>query len=189
MSTRLRHRVVIYTSLLGLTMCFGIWAALNQSHLEVPSSVARQAARRQIEQNLEVPLNTLLVPGARSSIKWVLQEGFSQPDLDGAWMTATNGRIKFSVNGLGRPMRLLLAFVPFVAPVRPSRTISVTTSEDKQSAVLTGPTTVLEVSLNGDALQEVEVACDSVDSPYSLRVGADQRKLCAKLLSLTVRGS
>jgi hypothetical protein len=189
MSIQLGRRVVIFISVLGLTLSLGTWATLNQARFEVPSSLARQTARHRLEKNLEVPINTLLVPGARSSSKWILQDGFSQPDLDGAWMTATNGRITFSVIGKERPVRLLLAFVPFVAPMRPSRTIAVRSSIDKKSVVLTGPTTILEVGLDGDSLQEVEFTCDSVDSPYSLRVGGDQRKLCAKLLSLTVRGA
>ncbi len=171
---------------LGGMTTLGMWASFNQTHLEIPSAEARRDSRLQVMKKLEIPLETSLVPGSRSTTKWILQEGFSHPDLDGAWLTATSGRIKFSVAKGQRPERLLLLLVPFVAPSRPSRTLTFETRADNVSITLTGPPEMVEILLDGESSQEIQITCDSVDSPYSLRVGGDQRELCAKLLSLTV---
>ena len=133
-------------------------------------------ALRKIDVGEELAMTDL------SPARWIMDKGFEPPEGDGTWISAREAKIVFSSADSGAMSSLSLGFFPFVADQIPSRTVVVKTSLGETEVVLTGGGQAVSVPLDGEASQEVEINCDSIDAPIDLGLSSDVRTLCTKLL-------
>ena len=172
-----------------LFISLGVWSLTHQVKYSPPLASERIGVIRKISRLQILPLDTVISPAQDSETRWILGDGFTQPDSDGAWITALRSSIQFRVDSWTKaPVNLELTFAPLLGPTRPSRILVVSSSNSTVTKILSGIATVV-IGLNGDLKQTVGISCDSIDSANSLRVGPDYRPICAKLVSLIVKSS
>ena len=133
-------------------------------------------ALRKIEVGEELAMTDL------SSARWIMDYGFEPPEGDGTWISSRKAKIVFSSSDGGEISTLSLGFYPFVADQVPSRALTIKTSLGETEVLLTGGGQAVSVPLDGEASQEVEINCDSIDAPVDLGISPDVRTLCTKLL-------
>ncbi len=133
-------------------------------------------ALRNINVNEELPMTDT------SQSRWIMDYGFEPPDGDGTWISSRKAKLVFSSTDGGEISTLSLGFFPFVADQVPSRALTIKTSLGETEVLLTGGGQVVSVPLDGEASQEVEINCDSIDAPVDLGISPDVRTLCTKLL-------
>ena len=172
-----------------LLIVLGVWSFTHQVSYPPPLADARSAVLRKIHALQVIPLDEEIIPKQGSKASWILGDGFAQTEFDGAWMTALNSSINFSVDSwTKRPRSITLTFLPLLGPTRPQRTLTMTSVGASVTKTITGIDSVT-IALNGDLQQAINISCDSVDSANSLRVGPDLRPMCVKLLSLVVKST
>jgi hypothetical protein len=133
-------------------------------------------ALRNINVNEELPMTDT------SQSRWIMDYGFEPPDGDGTWISSRKAKLVFSSTDGGEISTLSLGFFPFVADQVPSRALTIKTSLGETEVLLTGGGQAVSVPLDGEASQEVEINCDSIDAPVDLGISPDVRTLCTKLL-------
>jgi len=133
-------------------------------------------ALRNIDVNVELPMTDI------SQSRWIMDYGFEPPESDGTWISSRKAKIVFSSNDGGGFSALALGFFPFVADQVPSRALTIKTSLGETEVLLIGGGQAVSVPLDGESSQEVEINCDSIDSPVDLGISPDVRTLCTKLL-------
>ena len=154
-----------------------------------PLENARAVVIQEIHALQVIPLDEEVIPKEGSVAGWILGDGFAQAEVDGAWMTALNASINFSVDSQTKiPRSVTLTFLPLLGPTRPQRTLTVTSVGSSTTKKITGFDT-MTVLLNGDLRQSISISCDSVDSANSLRVGPDFRPMYVKLVSVMVKSN
>ncbi len=172
-----------------LFVSLGAWSFTHQVSYSPPLASERIVAIRKISRLQVLPLDTVIIPAQKSDTRWILGDGFTQPDSDGAWITALRSSIQFRVDSWTKaPVNLEMTFAPLLGPTRPYRILVVSSASSTVTKVVSGIETVA-IRLNGDLKQIINISCDSIDSANSLRVGPDYRPMCAKLVSLIVKSS
>ena len=172
-----------------LFFLLGVWSFTHQVSFEPPPAEGRSAVLRRIRALQVVPLDEVIVPKEGSLASWILGDGFTQAEIDGAWMTALDASINFSIESWTKvPRSITLTFLPLLGPTRPQRTLTVTSESSSVTKTMSGIDTIT-VSLNGDLRQSIQIHCDSIDSAKSLRVGPDFRAMCVKLVSVIVKSN
>ena len=183
-----RRTVMTLCSVVFL-VSLGIWSFTHQVSHGPPLENARAVVIQEIHALQVIPLNEEVIPKEGSVANWILGDGFAQAEEDGAWMTALNASINFSLDSQTKPPRsVTLTFLPLLGPTRPQRTLTVTSAGSSTTKKITGFDT-MTVLLNGDLRQSISISCDSVDSANSLRVGPDFRPMCVKLVSVMVKSN
>ncbi len=170
-------------------MILGSWSLTHQISYDPQPASARLAVFQKIQHLQVVPLDVEIVLRQNAAERWILGDGFRQPEKDGVWISALRSSINFSVDsGTRSPRSLALTLFPLLGPTRPSRTLTI--SSDGSTVTKTISTLdVVTIPLNGEIKQTINISCDSVDSPLSLRVGPDNRVVCAKLISIVVKST
>ena len=186
-SRRLSKQILIVLCCVIPTILLGMWSIAHQVSYAPPPAESRLTTIRKIQRLQVVPLDVELVPGQNSPERWILGDGFTQPEVDGAWMSALRSSITFSVDSWTRvPRSLTLTFFPLLGPTRPRRTLTVSSVGSTVTKTISG-LDVITIPLNGESKQTVNISCDSIDSALTLRVGPDFRTMCAKLISIIVK--
>lgn len=176
-------------ALLAVSLFFvllGVWSWSNRVEFVAPlgEGVVRS---EELGKLRIVRLGESLPMSSDSDRHWVLSYGFDTPEPDGTWIVERQANLIFTIED-GRPSRLTLNLYPFLAGDVTARDIEVRTSAEVISASLVDGINTVVVALDGKPNQNVEVSCETVDSPLELGVGMDERTLCAKLLQLQVDG-
>jgi hypothetical protein len=122
---------------------------------------------------------------ADSSSTQLLASGFGEPEPDGTWIVELDSQIELWVEG-GSPETLELALFPFLFEELVEREIDIRTSVGMDEVKLIDGINTVSVALDGERHQVVDIGCNRVDSPRDVSSGADERTLCAKLLSVRV---
>jgi hypothetical protein len=173
----------------ALFALLGVWSFTHQVSYAPPLTESRVAVMKKIRAFQVIPFDKEIIPKQGSTAGWILGDGFTQAEVDGAWMTALNASINFSVESWTKvPRSMTLTFSPLLGPTRLQRTLTVTSGSSSVTKTITGIDTIT-VSLNGALRQSISISCDSIDSAKSLRVGPDFRAMCAKLISLVVKST
>ena len=189
MRVSLSRRTVMILGSVALFVSLGGWSFTHQVSHAPPDAGARAEAIRKIHALQVIPLDEEVVPKEGSVTGWILGDGFAQAEVDGAWMTALNASINFSVDSRNKiPHSMTLTFLPLLGPTRLQRTLTVTSVGSFATKTITGLDTI-SVFLNGDLRQSIGISCDSIDSANSLRVGPDFRPMCVKLVSVVVKST
>jgi hypothetical protein len=169
------------------TILLGLWSIAHQVSYAPPPAEARLVVMRKIQRLQVVPLDELLIPEQDSSVRWILGDGFSQPEAGGVWITALRSSLNFSIDSWTKvPKRLTLTLAPLLGPSRPHRILTVSSAGSTVTKTISG-LDVITIPLDGEFKQTVNISCDSIDSALSLRLGPDYRPMCAKLISLMVK--
>lgn len=173
----------------ALFILLGLWSFTHQVSFAPPLANARLEVIRKIQHLQIVPLDEEIVPGQNSTFRWILGDGFSQPETAGVWISALHSSINFSVDSWTRvPRSLTLTLVPLLGPTRPHRTLTVSSVGSTVTRTISG-LDIITIPLNGEPRQTINISCDSVDSALRLRVGPDSRPVCAKLISIVVKSA
>ena len=189
MRVSLSRRTVMILGSVALFVSLGGWSFTHQVSHAPPDADERAEAIRNIHALQVIPLDEEVVPKEGSVTGWILGDGFAQAEVDGAWMTALNASINFSVDSQTKiPRSMTLTFLPLLGPTRLQRTLTVTSVGSFATKTITGLDTI-SVFLNGDLRQSIGISCDSIDSANSLRVGPDFRPMCVKLVSVVVKST
>lgn len=153
-----------------------------------PAPTLREVAdvREELKRLRTVPTGEVIQTNLGSQGSWILGVGFLHPDAEGAWMSQTSAAVKFNVSGGREPVSVRLGLEPLVAASSRERAVTVSSSIDSVTTLLTGGSQFVLVALDGQRDQEIQIACDVVASPISLELGPDRRAFCSRLLSVEV---
>lgn len=185
----LSRRTVTILCFVVLFILLGVWSFTHQVSYGPPLADARLAVLQKIHTLQVIPLDEEIIPKQGSTARWILGDGFAQTEVDGAWMTALNSSIDFSVDSSTKmPRSITLTFLPLLGPTRLQRTLTMTSVGASVIKTIAGIDSVT-IALNGDLKQAINISCDSVDSANSLRVGPDLRPMCVKIISLVVKST
>lgn len=165
----------------------GVLALLSvaSQHRQPPSNEGIDDALHLVERFQTVDSNVELVVTNNQSAKWILGDGFLTPDATGAWLSETQGWIRFRT-GEGTPVSVELTLTPLLAPSVPELSITVATTVDELERTLRGGEERILLALDGETQQDVKLACSEAASPQALGLSVDQRPFCIKLLSVRV---
>ena len=172
----------IAVTLFLVLVIIGTWNWLDETDFSIYFSeedlqtLEELRALRNINVNEELPMTDT------SQSRWIMDYGFEPPEDDGTWISSRKAKIVFSSTDGGAISALSLGFFPFVADQVPSRALTIKTSLGETEVLLTGGGQAVSVPLDGEASQEVEINCDSIDAPVDLGISPDVRTLCTKLL-------
>ena len=174
---------IVGLTLLGLVIQV---FAVQDSTARAPTEIELEKARQFVSQQKVVDTDGWLSVSKSSPGRWTLGDGFSSPEVDGAWMTSESARVEFLSPPGKTPTSVSLRLLPNLGPAKPSRTLVVYTSIDDQIHDLQGGTTDVTLALDGERRGLVTIKCDGLDRPADIGAGADLRPLCVKLLAVRV---
>ena len=159
-----------------------------QPRREAPSPSEYAVAFESLLSRREMPVGEFLPTELFSDASWTLGPGFLHPEEDGTWMAQVSAGVNFSVSASETPVSVELDLEPLVAAGNRERRITVSSSVDSVDVVLRGGRARVMVAVDGEADQEVTIACDALDSPIGLQLGPDRRAFCAKLHGYVING-
>lgn len=184
-SSSLRTRnleVLVFAGLLGLQFLFWtVGADPVERALSEPEEVSAALESRRV-----VPLNELLAMTDQSPHRWVMSEGFGQPEPDGTWVTASQAVIKFTVED-GEPREILFSMSALTEPGKTTRTVEIVTTAGITVREVDRSGKLFSVALTEDLGQTVQLRCDSLLTPNSNAGAVDGRALCVKLFAIEIR--
>ena len=159
-----------------------------QPRREAPSPSEYAVAFESLLSRREMPVGEFLPTALFSDASWTLGPGFLHPEEDGTWMAQVSAGVNFTVSSGETPVSVELDLEPLVAAGNRERRITVSSSVDSVDVVLRGGRARVMVAVDGEADQEVTIACDALDSPIGLQLGPDRRAFCAKIHGYVVNG-
>lgn len=150
----------------------------------VPSSDDRLVTLDLISERLIVSGKTASFSSGSPGV-WLLQEGFHNPDSEGALMSQSSGLIRFSTPER-EPISLTLLVSAVPLDGSPYVPVRLRSSIDVVERDLLGLETI-DLALDGGPEQTVTVSCKNPGSPFLLGAGADQRRQCLRVIALDLR--
>ena len=159
-----------------------------QPRQDAPAPLEYSMALESLLSRREMPVGEFLPTALFSEASWTLGPGFLHPEEDGTWMAQVSAGVNFSVSADETPVSVELDLEPLVAAGNRERRIRVSSSVDSVDVVLRGGRARVMVAVDGEADQEVTIACDALDSPIGLQLGPDRRAFCAKLHGYVING-
>ena len=171
--------VLSMVALAVVTLLTWSWG-LSLSYEDVPEARDSLGELRKVDPNTSIRF----VPGSEG--RWLLADGFEEPEEDGAWVSSLRARVVFEVSSDVMATGLVLTVIPLLAPELPTRRVTISSSSDRQTVELLGGGQSVLVALDGLPSQEIIIACESIDSPLDLGIGADKRQLCVKATEMIV---
>ena len=176
-------RILLAVSVFFLLL--GAWSWTNRVESVAPLGGGALMSDDLAELRI-VDLGETLPMTSESESHWILSYGFDTPETDGTWIVDLESRIVFEAR-TGVPKTAELRFYPFLFNELVERDIEIETSVGAQVVKLIDGINSVSVALDGERRQVIDVSCSRVDSPRrDLGTGADERTLCAKLLSVRV---
>lgn len=172
----------IAVTLFFVLVMIGTWNWLEETDFSINLSEEDLETLEELRALRNVNVNEELPMTDTSQSRWIMDYGFEPPEGDGTWISSRKAKIVFSSADGGEVSALSLGFFPFVADQVPSRALTIKTSLGETEVLLTGGGQAVSVPLDGEASQEVEINCDSIDAPVDLGISPDVRTLCTKLL-------
>ena len=172
---------------LGVSLFFALliaWGKTNRVDFEASLDEAGLIGEDLSEFQI-VDLGSTLPMTTDSDTIWILSYGFGAPESDGTWIVDPQSQIVFEAR-TGSPETLELSLYPFLHERLGKRDVEISTSVGTEVFTLTDGINSVAVPLDRGRRQVIEIGCGQVESPRELGVGADDRTLCAKLLSVRV---
>ena len=159
-----------------------------QPRQDAPAPLEYSMAFESLLSRRAMPVGEFLPTALFSDASWTLGPGFLHPEEDGTWMAQMSAGVNFSVSANATPASVELDLEPLIAAGNRERRIRVSSSVDSVDVVLRGGRARVMVAVDGEADQEVTIACDALDSPIGLQLGPDRRAFCAKLHGYVING-
>ena len=175
-------RILLAVSVFFLLL--GAWSWTNRVEFVAPLGGEALMSDDLSELRI-VDLGATLPMTSESKGHWILSYGFDTPESDGTWIVDIESRIVFEARA-GSPKTVEFDFYPFLFDDLVERDIEIRTSIGVDEVKLVDGINTVSVTLDGERRQVIELGCSRVDSPRDLSIGADERTLCAKLLSVRV---
>jgi len=175
-------RILLAVSVFFLLL--GAWSWTNRVEFVAPLGGEALMSDDLAEFRI-VDLGETLPMTSESEGHWILSYGFDMPEPDGTWIVDIESRIVFEARA-GSPKIVEISFYPFLFGDLVERDIEIRTSVGVDEVKLVDGINTVAVALDGERRQVIDVSCSRVDSPRDLGIGADERTLCAKLLSIRV---
>jgi len=173
-----------WSALLIALIVLGSWSWFDQVRYDPPLYGDDEATREALADLRIIATDEELPMSQDSESRWILGDGFGVPEEDGTWIAALRATLLFE---LEVPAASIDIFVyPLLSATLPERPISVTTAEGIFEFTLTGGGQWISAPLRDEISHEVILKCDTIESPLDLGLGPDQRKLCAKVISVRV---
>lgn len=176
-------RVVASLALLVLVIQVFVVRGLT---FPAPTEGELEQARQDVSERKVIEKSGWLSVSKNSEVRWILGDGFDEPEVAGAWMTNDVARVEFSSPSGKTPTAVSLRLLPNVSPAKPSRTLVVYTSIDDQVLDLTVGISEVTLALAGEQASVVTLECASIESAADIGAGVDLRPLCIKLLAVEV---
>ena len=173
-----------WSALLIALVVLGSWSWFDQVRYDPPLYGDDEATREALADLRIIATDEELPMSGDSKSRWILGDGFGVPEEDGTWIAAVRSNLLFEVETSAASIDIFV--YPLLSPALPERPISVTTAEGIFEFTLTGGGQWISAPLRADLSHEVILKCDTIDSPLDLGLGPDQRKLCAKVISVRV---
>jgi len=159
-----------------------LWSSLNGGML---SGMPSRSPSDEGERLPVIPLASSVPLTSDSSVPGLQEFGFGTPESDGTWIVSQRSRLAFEVRS-GAPRLVELQVYPFLADRYPEREFVVSSSVDVVSLQLPNAISTVRVRLDGEARQALDIFCDPAISPLDEEISLDQRRLCVKILSITI---
>ena len=184
----LKRRLVVAVSCCVAVLGIFFVVRSAQPRREAPSPSGYAVAFESLLSRREMPVGEFLPTALFSDASWTLGPGFLHPEEDGTWMAQVSAGVNFTVSSGETPVSVELDLEPLVAAGNRERRITVSSSVDSVDVVLRGGRARVMVAVDGEADQEVTIACDALDSPIGLQLGPDRRAFCAKIHGYVING-
>lgn len=184
----LKRRLVVAVSCCVAVLGIFFVVRSAQPRQDAPTPLEYSMAFESLLSRREMPVGEFLTTALFSDASWTLGPGFLHPEEDGTWMAQVSAGVNFSVSSGETPVSVELDLEPLVAAGNRERRIRVSSSVDSVDVVLRGGRARVMVAVDGEADQEVTIACDALDSPIGLQLGPDRRAFCAKLHGYVING-
>ena len=183
---RLEPRWVYAAQLLTLGLLFGtlLFVILEEDPALRPMLEASPVSE-ELDPLRVIPRDEFVFVSADSPHRWVLGPGFSIPEADGAWVSALEATLVFSIDGHTESMLLELSMSPLLVGLTEFRSVVIDSGAEVKSFMIGSNTERPIVALPNQQQQEVTIQCESLDSPASDQ--DDLRRLCVKLYGFAVR--
>ena len=170
---------------LGLSplTALGLLGFLLQSGTTSPSPEMRRQALTNLSELVRIRADNQSFSAGASGV-WLLQDGFHQPDSEGALMSQDSATIRFDT-GDEEPVSVSLLVSAFPYDGSPSVSMSLSSRIDDVHVELAG-VELVTVALDGESFQEIHLGCRVRQSQFDLGVGSDLRPQCLRVLEMRV---
>ena len=182
----LEPRWVFAAQVLTLGLLFGtlLFVILEEDPALMPVTEASPVSE-ELDLLRVIPRDEFVFVSAESPQRWVLGPGFSIPEADGAWVSAREAKLRFSIERHTEEMFLEISMSPLLVGLAEFRSVVIDSGAEAKSFMIGSDTPRPIVALPNQKRQEVIIQCESLDSPTADQ--DDLRRLCVKLYGFAVR--
>ena len=175
----------LLSAVLLLIIFVGTWSWTNSLEFETPIVLESESAREALAELRRIPVGDVVPMVEGSARRWVMVSGFAKPEPDGTWIESVEARLVVEPIGATYSSITLLLY-PLLSEQKESRRLTLLSEAEEVTVVMEGGGQEVTLGLSGPGPHEVLLQCESLESPSDLGLGPDDRKLCVKLLSISV---